>query len=142
MTCAQNKLTILPVYLNSNNWKQDFEDLYNWLLEFEDDNIMIIGDLNARIVPPARDGVEVHGAARVRILLFMGHHGQLHTIWLTTNAHDAARARHFLVTGHRGHWHISAGQAEPENTKTRSTLPRAIVGELYAPYKLPLRIGP
>ncbi|KAL7726361.1 hypothetical protein ACLKA6_001578 [Drosophila palustris] len=49
MTCAQNKLTILPVYLNCNNWKQDFEDLYNWLLEFEDDNIMIVGDLNARI---------------------------------------------------------------------------------------------
>ncbi|KAM8714798.1 hypothetical protein ACLKA7_001202 [Drosophila subpalustris] len=71
------------------------------------------------IVPPARDGIEVHGAARVRILLFTGHHGQLYTTWLTTNVHDAARARHFLVTGHRGHRHISAGQAEPENTKNK-----------------------
>ncbi|KAL7726210.1 hypothetical protein ACLKA6_001615 [Drosophila palustris] len=64
-----------------------------------------------------KNGIEVHGAARVRILLFTGHHGQLHTIWLTTHAHDAARSRHLLVTGHRGHRHISAGQAEPENTK-------------------------
>ncbi|KAM8707499.1 hypothetical protein ACLKA7_005043 [Drosophila subpalustris] len=74
------------------------------------------------MIPPARDGIEVHGAARVSILLFTGHHDQLYPIWLTTNVHDAARARHFLVTGHRGHRHISAGQAEPENKKKQGRL--------------------
>ncbi|XP_070074178.1 uncharacterized protein [Drosophila takahashii] len=49
LSCAQNKLSILPVYLNCNNWKQDFEDLYNWLLDYNGNNVMIVGDLNARI---------------------------------------------------------------------------------------------
>ncbi|KAL7724191.1 hypothetical protein ACLKA6_016902 [Drosophila palustris] len=88
--------------------------------------------------PPARDGIEVHGAARVRILLFTGHHGQLHTIWLTTHAHDAARARHFLVTGHRGHRHVSAGQAEPENTKIKEADETADFLEVPCQMSLPI----
>lgn len=43
------KYNIIPVYLNHSNWEVDFLSLYSFLNEFEESNVMIIGDCNARI---------------------------------------------------------------------------------------------
>ncbi|XP_055907465.1 uncharacterized protein LOC129942508 [Eupeodes corollae] len=40
---------IIPVYINCNKWAQDFSSLYNFLLEFEKEDLMIIGDFNGRV---------------------------------------------------------------------------------------------
>lgn len=46
---TKNKLFILPVYLNYNLWQHQFDKMYNLINEFTEQNLMIIGDLNARI---------------------------------------------------------------------------------------------
>jgi len=44
----QSKICVLPVYLNCNNWENDFNELYESLLDLGADDVMILGDLNAR----------------------------------------------------------------------------------------------
>ena len=43
------KYSIIPVYLNCNNWQTDFNNLVDYVNTSNLENIMIIGDLNARI---------------------------------------------------------------------------------------------
>ena len=40
---------IIPVYLNCNNWNNDFDDLVDFMNNTSFENVMIIGDFNARI---------------------------------------------------------------------------------------------
>lgn len=47
--CNQMNSYILPAYINCNNWKHDKELLENRLQELGNWNVMILGDLNARI---------------------------------------------------------------------------------------------
>ena len=49
ITVEQRKIYIIPVYINCNKWAQDFSSLYNFLLEFEKEDLMIIGDFNGRV---------------------------------------------------------------------------------------------
>jgi len=42
-------LYIVPAYLNCNKWTADFEQLYNFCIQFGSDNVLVVGDLNARI---------------------------------------------------------------------------------------------
>jgi len=43
------KVHIIPVYINSNAWERDFASLYEYLLDKSLPNAIIIGDCNARI---------------------------------------------------------------------------------------------
>lgn len=45
--CDENY--IIPVYLNCNNWSKERDNLENKIQELDKENIMIIGDMNARI---------------------------------------------------------------------------------------------
>lgn len=40
---------IIPVYINDSKWEDQFSSMYNFLSEFDEDNIMLIGDFNARM---------------------------------------------------------------------------------------------
>lgn len=40
---------IIPTYLNCTNWKNDLLNLENRIQEINEENIMVIGDLNARV---------------------------------------------------------------------------------------------
>lgn len=46
---ANGKRVIFPTYLNCNKWKEDLWKLEENIKETKNDNIMIIGDLNARV---------------------------------------------------------------------------------------------
>lgn len=43
------KFYVLPVYLNDNKWQSGFNELKTFCNEFKHENLMIIGDFNARI---------------------------------------------------------------------------------------------
>lgn len=49
LQCKSVRYYILPVYINYNNWNEDFSMLNNWVNEFQHNNLMIIGDFNARL---------------------------------------------------------------------------------------------
>ena len=40
---------IIPIYLNCNNWLSDFDELVEFMNKSSLDNVLIVGDLNARI---------------------------------------------------------------------------------------------
>lgn len=45
----ESKFFILPMYINFNIWQHQFDKMYSFINEFSEQNLMIIGDLNARI---------------------------------------------------------------------------------------------
>lgn len=45
----EDYLDIIPIYLNGTNWVKDTEMLEQLLIEINSENIMIIGDVNARV---------------------------------------------------------------------------------------------
>ncbi|XP_037928913.1 uncharacterized protein LOC119663374, partial [Teleopsis dalmanni] len=49
ITTNNQKLCLIPVYLNCNNWLNDINNLCEILVEAQNENVMIIGDFNARI---------------------------------------------------------------------------------------------
>lgn len=45
----RNKITIIPIYLAIGNWTEEYEILYERMVEVKEGNVLIIGDLNGRI---------------------------------------------------------------------------------------------
>jgi len=48
-TAENEGLNLLPAYLNCNFWERDFKNIETFLCEHEVQNLLILGDLNARI---------------------------------------------------------------------------------------------
>lgn len=45
----KGKKIILPYYINCNEWDRQYEKLVDGLSIFDINNVMLIGDLNARV---------------------------------------------------------------------------------------------
>lgn len=42
-------LYIVPMYINSNNWMNEYNAVYNFLMSLDVGDVMLVGDLNARV---------------------------------------------------------------------------------------------
>lgn len=61
---GQEKFCIIPSYLNCNHWQVDFEKLHEIAMYCSNQNICVIGDLNARVGKEGGTGNRIAGISR------------------------------------------------------------------------------